>query len=94
VRMRSARRLTNAARVMERTALDQAPGGGKRERSGRFADATRCEIRTRATGCATQAQAAESTGGRKAHRDSRSVEKKRVGPAPAKDGAARSKGEC
>jgi len=65
----------NAAQAMERAALDRAPGGVERERSGRLAGATRHEFRARAAGCATGAQAEEGTGSRKAHRGSRRVAK-------------------
>ncbi|VVD29434.1 protein of unknown function [Paraburkholderia dioscoreae] len=60
---------------MERAALDRAPGGVERERSGQLAGATRHGLRARATGCAGRAQAGEGTGSRKAHRDSQWVAK-------------------
>lgn len=90
--MRSARSLTNAARDLERTALDRAPGGGERERSGP-GDAARREFRARAAGCAAHAQAGEGTESRDAHRNGRVS--KEGGEAPSlKLVASRLKAEC
>jgi len=60
---------------MERAALNRAPGGVERERSGRLAGATRHEFRARATGRAARAQAEVGTESRKAHRGGRWIAK-------------------
>lgn len=65
----------DVAPVMEEATSDQAPGGEKRERSGRLAGVRRRYVRARATGCAAGAQAGEGTGERRTHGGSRQREK-------------------
>ncbi|SIT38931.1 hypothetical protein BN2475_180047 [Paraburkholderia ribeironis] len=57
----------DAARAMERAVSGRAPGGAKRERSGRLGGRTLRSVRRRATGCAARAQAGEGGQGRNVH---------------------------